>query len=465
MEQKVDAAPAKRFFVEMLTRDIDLKDSILDLLDNCIDGVMRSNRDALGGTKPYSGFKAEINFSKDGFQIIDNCGGIPRGIALERAFRMGRPDKDTDKDIPTVGVYGIGMKRAIFKMGRNAVVQSKTAEGGYKVDITSSWLDDDHEWNLPIAVDSVNDVLEMGTKIVVSELYPGISRLLSNATGFVSDLIKSISAYYGGIILKGFEVLVNGEVVKPLAASFILNEQSLKTGKGVAPYVYKGSYNGVSIELAVGFYRGLPTDQEQEDSLSGKPSTEHAGWTLICNDRVILHADKTKVTGWGEAGVPQYHTQFVSIAGIVSFRSNDASLLPLTTTKRGVDGNSEMYLSVKEFMREGLKLFTDYTNKWKGPEHERPELGAPAVTASASEIVSMVGGSLWSQDRKSVIKGSKFKPDLPMPPVDKDYRFLRFSRPLSEIRQLGEYYFDDPNYPPGEIGAFCFDEALKEANK
>ncbi|MCV4784283.1 hypothetical protein OFM36_33100, partial [Escherichia coli] len=38
---KIAAFPAKRFFVEMLTRDIELSDSILDLLDNCLDGVLR----------------------------------------------------------------------------------------------------------------------------------------------------------------------------------------------------------------------------------------------------------------------------------------------------------------------------------------------------------------------------------------------------------------------------------------
>ncbi|HEC0887973.1 TPA: ATP-binding protein, partial [Escherichia coli] len=40
---KIAAFPAKRFFVEMLTRDIELSDSILDLLDNCLDGVLRKN--------------------------------------------------------------------------------------------------------------------------------------------------------------------------------------------------------------------------------------------------------------------------------------------------------------------------------------------------------------------------------------------------------------------------------------
>ena len=40
--REAQTTPSKAFFVSMLTRDIDLQDAILDLLDNCIDGAVRS---------------------------------------------------------------------------------------------------------------------------------------------------------------------------------------------------------------------------------------------------------------------------------------------------------------------------------------------------------------------------------------------------------------------------------------
>lgn len=70
MAGKINAHPAKRFFVEMLTRDIELKDSILDLLDNCVDGAMREKKDELASDQPYVGFKAEITFGKDFFRLL-----------------------------------------------------------------------------------------------------------------------------------------------------------------------------------------------------------------------------------------------------------------------------------------------------------------------------------------------------------------------------------------------------------
>ena len=63
--------PAKRFFVEMLTRDIELQDSILDLLDNCVDGAMRSNNGKkVDPIRPYEGYEARIDFDGESFTTM-----------------------------------------------------------------------------------------------------------------------------------------------------------------------------------------------------------------------------------------------------------------------------------------------------------------------------------------------------------------------------------------------------------
>ena len=38
---KVKAGPTKDFFVSMITRDIQLSDAIVELIDNSIDGIKR----------------------------------------------------------------------------------------------------------------------------------------------------------------------------------------------------------------------------------------------------------------------------------------------------------------------------------------------------------------------------------------------------------------------------------------
>ena len=119
--EDVSASPVKSFFVTMLTRDIHLEEAILDLLDNCVDGILRSGtRHGKNKRKPYEGFFAEIEFKKDSFSIHDNCGGIPWSLH-GYAFRMGRDRNRPSDAAGTVGVYGIGMKRAMFKMGKSCL--------------------------------------------------------------------------------------------------------------------------------------------------------------------------------------------------------------------------------------------------------------------------------------------------------------------------------------------------------
>jgi hypothetical protein len=59
--------PTKRFFVSMLTRDIELKDAILDLLDNCVDGAMRLRKKQLDQATPFKGLAAELKISRRSF--------------------------------------------------------------------------------------------------------------------------------------------------------------------------------------------------------------------------------------------------------------------------------------------------------------------------------------------------------------------------------------------------------------
>ncbi|HDV6321352.1 TPA: ATP-binding protein [Burkholderia multivorans] len=464
-DSQAQAFPAKRFFVDMLTRDIELQDAILDLLDNCVDGAMRLNQSrSVDPVYPYKGYEARLTLTATSFVIDDNCGGIPRDLAEKYAFRMGRPDIGRDPELPTVGVYGIGMKRAIFKIGRSASILSRVSKDeSFEVKIDPRWMDNDEDWNLPIA-DVAANATQFGTSIRIGDLRDGVSRLMSDQSGFVDDLHKAIAAYYGYIIEKGFRVYVNNEEVTPVQVAFLFDQRSFTSGEGIAPYVYTNDKDDVSVKLVVGIYRDLPTEQEEEEALAGKAKTERAGWTIICNDRVVMYADKSRLTGWGEAGVPSYHTQFVSIAGVVVLKSNHPAKLPITTTKRGIDGNSELYLNIKEHMREGLKVFTDFTNRWKRPSAEREELRGRAVATSAEAIAALVPQEKWSTVYKAG-GGRRFKPNLPMPKETDPIKQIRFSKRMSEIQLVAEFLFDDKNTPIGKVGEQCFDNILGNINK
>ncbi|MCK1319764.1 MULTISPECIES: ATP-binding protein [unclassified Bradyrhizobium] len=112
--QTIWGGPTKRFFVSMLTRDIELKDAILDLVDNSIDGATRQLKSKAKKPDAYKGFETRLSISAKSFDISDNCGGIPKG-AIKDAFLLGRPKVDKDKGLPTIGVYGMLMCAILSK--------------------------------------------------------------------------------------------------------------------------------------------------------------------------------------------------------------------------------------------------------------------------------------------------------------------------------------------------------------
>ena len=210
-DNTVNARPVKSFFVEMLTRDIDLVDAILDLLDNCVDGILRTKGKS-PGEEPYKDFSAEITFDKSSFSISDNCGGIPQKFQ-SYAFRMGKESKDRETDSPMVGVYGIGMKRAIFKIGKKCSILTQNEGFCYKVEISPEWLTDSEKWDLPVS-DSVRPGGENGTTIEIKELNENISlNFDEDKEKFTKELTEKVKTHYAFILNKGFEVKINGKLV------------------------------------------------------------------------------------------------------------------------------------------------------------------------------------------------------------------------------------------------------------
>lgn len=317
MSSSAKGSPTKEFFVEMLTRDIELNDAILDLLDNCLDGVVRScsGKDKLQVSDFYSSYCADITISSTEFSITDNCGGIPRDTAENYAFRMGRVPT-TQTDHPTIGIYGIGMKRAIFKIGKAAMVYTMNNGEKYAVKIPNEWVSAT-EWDFPIEENPQDNPLTTnGTTIRITTLNPSIAELWGtdgNISTFVESLKKAIQESYSLIIQKGFTIRINGEVVTANPVELLVQKNSEK--QGIRPYIYTGQYDDVSVKVAIGFYAPMASDDDIDEMNESKRSSYEAGITVVCNDRVVLYNDKSGLTGWGTSGVPNYHTQFIGIKG------------------------------------------------------------------------------------------------------------------------------------------------------
>lgn len=91
---EANANPDKRFFIDLIIRDISLEDAILDMIDNAIDSLVRIKKISLyrdflsaGKTEQENSLaRVKVNFSTKKFAIEDNCGGISFERAKTRYF-------------------------------------------------------------------------------------------------------------------------------------------------------------------------------------------------------------------------------------------------------------------------------------------------------------------------------------------------------------------------------------------
>jgi hypothetical protein len=459
LPSKIFGGPTKRFFVSMLTRDINLDDAILDLIDNSIDGATRQLRGKVSQGMPYEGYWAKLNLSRNSFDISDNCGGIPQEL-IRDAFLLGRPKADRDKHIPTIGVYGIGMKRAIFKIGEEAAVESASEDGAFAVTYDREWMDPKNDsWNLPI--ETLPRRKTKGVTILVESIRPDIARQFGNEA-FVNSLKNKIALHFGYLMQKGFAVIVNGDTVRKRTLQLHFLEIS-KNRDGIRPYDYEGVEDGVRVRVTVGFYRPLARIQEVDEEAETSGETDQAGISVVCNDRMVLENDKTIKTGWGDGGVPKYHPQFRGIAGFISFSTDTPERLPINTTKRDLEVGSQIYLLARQYCMEGLKIFTDFTNKWKGMESETSAFFEEAKKRDARTEIRLAAAH--GKPLRGNPKAKKYVTRLPMPPKRNPLRRITFLRKEEEVKKVSLHLFNEADVTPSEVGEECFDRMLKAAKK
>lgn len=385
-DDKARASVAKEFFVYMITKDIQLEDCILDLIDNSIDGarrvLQRSSKDGQKADSPpdqnasLSDFKVALNLSSDRFVIEDNCGGITLADAKDYAFHFGRRPGTSKEPAGSIGLYGIGMKRAIFKIGKLAEVRSCTRQEAFRVLVAvDEWLKERNDWDFPIFIE--NPTTQAGTTIEIEDLYPTVRDAFQDQQ-YINALRRAIGRDYAFLMYRGLNIEVNGARVEPA-------EFSLKFDEAISPAKFTYIDDGVEVEIIAGLAAPLPDDAEPE-SRQRSERAERSGWYVLCNDRVVLAADKTGLTVWGDEGFNQWHTQYNGFMGLVSFRCADPAKLPWTTTKRSVDVSSPLYRRAIVKMKDVTKMFIKYTEDRRDNPDKAREIEEAARSKSVLDI-------------------------------------------------------------------------------
>ncbi len=379
---RADASPRKRFFLEMFTRDIPLIDCILDLVDNSIDALVRkeeidvsesllsveNKRDQETEEDRQMG-EVNIHISEDSFVIEDNSGGITREEAEKEVFRFGAPETPRGQ----LGVYGIGLKRAIFKIGRKIRLESRTEDEGFSVNIdVDEWSQDEEDWSFPISyISGTQSRREAGTRIEITQLRPEI--LLRIRSGSLEKrLVDRIQTTYGLFLGRYVEISVNSQSLRSRPIPFGESDE-------VDPAVERFEREVEGSLVKVTLVAGLAVRTWR---------AEVAGWYALCNGRIVLAANKDALTGWGD-GMTSFQPKYRGFVGAAFYFSSNPYALPWTTTKHGLNQDASIYQEsrkrIETVSRPVLRFLDQYYPSSDG-DNERPEMRSVSEGIRAGDI-------------------------------------------------------------------------------
>ena len=423
----IHAQPTKELLITTLVRDLTLRDAIGDLVDNSVDAA----RSFANGS--YEGLKIEIHATPEYFHISDNCGGFSVNIARNYAFCFGRPEGHPETP-GSIGRFGIGMKRALFKMGNVFKISSTTPTTTFEMEVNVEKWRKQNEWDFRFKSYDDNGNFgdeQIGTRIQVSDLKKDITEQFANSN-FMKKLRNEIELEHLYTIHKGLVISLNNKPLMQRQLDFIQSEE-------IKPGYWQGTFH--KDKLKVDVYAGISKDEGSE-----------GGWYIFCNQRLIVGPETSFITGWtgrkGD-GVAEYHDQFHRFRGYVFFEAENAELLPWNTTKTGMDLDSPSYRAVRQQMIVMMKPVMTLMNLLK-KEREGGTTEEERVYHSRISSYSPVPLSQVMKESDKLPSTFEFPP--PEPKVKRTNKGARISyyKPKEEVQRIKEYFGVETNKEVGE---------------
>ena len=386
---QVQFSPAPEHFFDNLTADIQTADCIFDLIDNSIDAAKATIADAHeeGLGADYRGFEIKLNIESTRVSIKDNCSGIDEGTFSNTAFRSGLRSQHSYG----IGHFGVGMKRAIFKLGTSCSIETDDGKTFISLRFTRQQFELADGLTLP-AIKGISTGKKF-TSICIENAPEDIMNDLGSVR-WMDTLVENIGRRYGLFIRKGLAIEVNAERVTAFAPQpaenpyFSLLHEKFKS-------------HGVEVEIIAGVHEEYRFGKNSKGVIGADPENlpvhkriaKEFGWYIVCNDRVIILHDQTFKTGWST----NWHNEYAGFVGWVHFRSKDPSLLPWNTRKNDIKDNSAVYLDVLDRLNSMTQVYRQNTplaterrkkNTIEAKVSQKPACGKSTAKALLSGVVT-----------------------------------------------------------------------------
>lgn len=222
---EADANPEKRLFISLLTRDIPMIAALLDLIDNSVNAAVEpfAGRletadgyvEALNDKSLAPSTEIRLGISSDKIDITDTAPGISSLTAQKHVFKFGQSENE-ENESDRLSVYGLGLKRAIFKLGNKIHIVSNHIDGRFEMFLdVAEWAKDPRiPWKFDLTKREPVPPKDCGTRISVTELYPETRRRVSDGL-FIGQLKESIARTYSFFLAKFVKISVGEYEVKP----------------------------------------------------------------------------------------------------------------------------------------------------------------------------------------------------------------------------------------------------------
>ncbi|MDU3300274.1 MAG: ATP-binding protein, partial [Enterobacter ludwigii] len=281
-----------------------------------------------------------IRVDKNSVRILDNCLGIDEETLTNTALYTAA----NSNHAYGIGYYGLGLKRALLKMGSKFSLAVDNGQSIFKCRFVSDNIGGNKDRK--IYADEYISRGRLKSLFSVSELKDEIKNDLHNPSWF-KNAVNGFSLRYSIYISKGFEIMINNVTT----GSFERVKGTVPTLRYDAlllPHKEIINIDGVEVTMESGIHKEYTFPKEVNYSLPiNKKLTEQFGIYFVCNDRIIVAASTAKEHGWSA----KWHSEYNGFVCWVRFISKEPNKLPWNTSKTALRVDSSLFLTVRDRLK------------------------------------------------------------------------------------------------------------------